>query len=604
MQETILIYVAGNPNAYPLEYYNAETESYQGVLPELLYRFSKESQYQISYTHAGEKDRRAHLAENRQVDILSGYRQGDAAPPNSRALTVFLTLQNGQETAYQLYISDAAPESLQADLEAFFASTGQETISGIVMQTAAPPAVPKGFRLAMIGLILLLLSLAAAIVVLVRRYRKKLKRAEEGLETDETTGLGNLDYFTRYYRQRVNDRNRLLYHLIYFYVDTDRLRRLGSSGETDEFLRYCAVVLQEYTADTDILARVSDHGIVLLRFSGTLQATESWIGPIFFRIRAFSKTYGKPFEVSLSAGIYMLKANDRDLNEMIFSASQGAYAADRNHADYEVCSDTMLGQLVEERRLQAGVERALQQREFQLYIQFYVDAGSYQIVGGEALSRWRHPEKGILGPDRFVPLLEREGAINKLDYYCLNEVCAFLDNLNRSGVDTFFISCNFSRETFAEPDFVENCKRIIGQYCFAKELLILEITESAAVRNNAQLHRNAEALKQYGVSIALDDFGEGFTSFYDLQQYPVDGIKLDKSLVDQVLTEKGKAVLRAMIQVGHELDLTILAEGVETDAQVGALQALQCDVIQGFRFYHPLPQWEAKDRILEQWGRA
>ena len=147
---------------------------------------------------------------------------------------------------------------------------------------------------------------------------------------------------------------------------------------------------------------------------------------------------------------------------------------------------------------------------------------------------------------------------------------------------------------------MDRCKEIINDYHFPRELLIFEITESVSTRSMAQIKRNVLALKEYGVQIVLDDWGDGFTSFYDLQKYPVDGIKLDKNLVDDVMTESGKSILKTMIQVGHELDVTILAEGVETEEQVQVLQDLDCDVFQGFRFSYPLPDWEAMDQVLEQ----
>ena len=103
---------------------------------------------------------------------------------------------------------------------------------------------------------------------------------------------------------------------------------------------------------------------------------------------------------------------------------------------------------------------------------------------------------------------------------------------------------------------------------------------------------------ELGVQVVLDDFGAGFTSFYDLQEYPVDGIKLDKELVDHVNTPKGRAIMRVMVQIGHELGLTTLAEGVENDEQLGILQELRCDAIQGFRFYYPIPAWEAEEKLL------
>ena len=136
-------------------------------------------------------------------------------------------------------------------------------------------------------------------------------------------------------------------------------------------------------------------------------------------------------------------------------------------------------------------------------------------------------------------------------------------------------------------------------FTFPRELLILEITESVSVKNTGQIQQNIIELKKFGVRVALDDFGEGYTSFYDLQKYPIDGIKLDKGLVDHIMTPSGASILKAMIQVGHELNMTILAEGVETDEQVRALQEIHCDVIQGFRFSHPLPRWEATEQIMQ-----
>lgn len=600
MEEKILVFAAGNPDAYPLEYYDADSQTYQGVIPELFREFSAESRYEIVYYQAGKTDNREHFAENLQVDIVSGYAQGDEVPSGAQTVKIFHTVQNGRDVAYQFCFTQAAPESLKSDLSGFLQSVSQEKVSGLLITAAEPPQNPVGFYWGIGSLAFAVVILLSVIVLLVKHYRKKLKKAQQDLEVDETTGLGNYDYLVRYYRQFINDRNRILYNLVYFYVDTDRLRRLGSNEETDEFLRYCAVVLQEYTADTDILAKVSDCGFVLLKLSSNLQKLDEWFTPLFYRVRAYTQKYAKPFEVGMAAGVYPLKAEDRDLNEMIFSASQAAYITAREHEDYVICSDKMLQKFAEEKQLQTNIEQAFEKNEFQLYIQFYVDAHSFQMVGGEALSRWNHPQKGLLTPNFFVPFLEREKQISKLDYYCLKKVCGFLEGLFENKIETFFISCNFSRETFSTADFVDRCQEIMNAYHFPRELLIFEITESVSTKNISQIQRNIIALKEYGVRIALDDFGEGFTSFYDLQKYPVDGIKLDKGLIDNITTKNGKAILKAMIQVGHELGVTILAEGVETDEQVQTLQKLHCDVIQGFRFCFPLPDWEAKNKVLEQ----
>lgn len=594
VEEKTLIYVAGNPGAYPLEYFDKDTQTYAGVIPELLAEFSDQSTYEIVYYEADGTGHREELAQQKQVDLFSGYEAEEEQLENTGVVTLF-----PGENAYTLYFTEAAPDAFQSNLRAYLEQVSPAEVTGLLMASVETPPNTQGMYWTMGAMGAALLVMAAVLLLTVRRYRRRLKESQQNVETDETTGLGNMEYLERYYKQYINDKNRILYQAVYFYVDTDRLRRLSSGQETDEFLRYCAVVLGEYTQDSDILARVSEHGFIMLKLTGGTDKTDAWLTAILDRIHDYAKLYGKPYETNIYAGIYALRAEDRDLNEIIFQASQGAYGAEKEDCRYLRCSKGMMDQFMQERHLRASIEQAFAQKEFQLYIQFYVDAANFAVVGGEALSRWKHPQKGVLLPSMFIPLMEREKMISRFDYYCLKEVCFFLKGLLKEGVDTFFVSCNFSRDTFAAADFVQKVQEIMNGFTFPRELLILEITESVSVRNAAQIRQNIIALKKYGVRVALDDFGEGFTSFYDLQKYPIDGIKLDKGLVDHVTTPIGTAILKAMIQVGHELNMTILAEGVETDEQVRAQQEIHCDVIQGFRFSHPMPQWEANAQIIQ-----
>ena len=602
MEGKSFMYVAGNPNSYPIEYYNEDTQTYEGVIPQLLREFSEQSGYEIIYYLADGGDHREQFAKNRQVDVLSGYMRGETIPENEGSITLFSTEYADTEYVYCLYVTHTAPKGFQEELENFVATVSQKEVSGILMDTAVESHDNHADFWEISSLVLVIILLITAMLLLMRRYHKKLKQMQWNVESDKITGLGNLDYFSRYYKQFVNDKNRILYQLFYFYVDTDRMRRISSSEETDQFLQYCAVVLKEHISDTDILARASDHGFVVLKLTSNPVQSKMWVCTLLERIRSYSRIYAKPFEAEANVGIYSLKQQDRNLEEIIFQAFQSAVLASREGEEFICCSDQMLQKFVQEKQLQASMDQAFLSREFCLYIQFYIDIQSYKIVGGEALSRWNHPQKGLLMPNTFVPLMEREKMISKLDYYCLQEVCSFLQRLKEEEIDTFFVSCNFSRETFAAVDFVERVKELINPYTFPRELLIFEITESISVKNVAQIQNNIIELKQYGIQIALDDFGEGFTSFYDLQKYPIDGIKLDKGLVDQMMTPSGAAILKAMIQVGHELDMTILAEGVETEEQVQMLREIQCDVIQGYHFYFPLPEWDANKKILEQFS--
>lgn len=592
-----VIYAAGNPDAYPIEYYDKDTESYQGLIPQLLAQFAEEHGCELRYYDDGEKDQREQLAQNRQVDIISGCVGTEQfSHTEKEKLVVLKSEQNGETVTYALMVSDVAPKDLNRELKSFLSGISQETKTGMLVESAADRtdgwevAVP-----ALISLALVIVFLFAALAAVIRKYRRRLKSMELSREVDGVTGLGNLEYLRRCFDGFLNDKNRILYTMFYFYEDTEKMENRSGRAETREFIRYTASVLQEYTSDTDILARVGEHGFALLRQSAGREEEEQWFQPILPRIQDFAREQG--ISAGIAAGIYSLKADDRDLNVILSNAGQSAQIAYKAKEPYKLCTDEVLRRFAEEQRLQSEIRKGLEREEFQLYIQFYVDAHTYRIVGGEALSRWEHPQRGLLYPGQYIPLMEREELIDRLDYYTLDKVCRLLEDLQNTGIEDFFISCNFSRGTFSAEDFACRCEEVIKKYRFPRELLIFEITESYAVKNADVMKRNIKAIKEMGVSIALDDFGEGFTSFFDIQEYPLDGLKLDKQLIDNLGTNPGDSILRAMIWVGHQLGMTVLAEGVETEDQLRLLQEMACDVLQGYYFHHPIPDRDAEEKL-------
>lgn len=600
MEDKIIIYVAGNPDAYPLEYYDSQSETYKGVIPQIFKEFSNQSRFEVLYYQGGTSDNRKHLAENKQVDIVSGCIKGDEFVENTQKEEIFNAVINNNTVSYYICYTDTAPDDFKSELNKFLSYLSQEEVSGLLISSTENIQYRTSNNLTVYTLSFIIIILVCTIICVVRKYKNRLKIVRKYIETDELTGLGNTEYLTRKFQQLISNKEKVFYQNVFLYIDTDRLHRIGNSQEVDDFFKFCAQILQKHVTGHDILAKVSYSGFVILKYMKNTENLDSWVCSVFKDINAYAKINSKPFALSVSAGIYPIKSGDRNIKEIVFNSMQCARIAQKEEKMYLICSEETLRSFAEKRLLQSNIEQAFVRHEFQLYIQFYIEPDTYKIVGGEALSRWNHPQKGIIMPDVFVPLMEKEKSISKLDYYSLEEACKFLQSLLENKVESFFVSCNFSRETFSADNFVEECKNIINKYSFPKELLIFEITESAYVKNIPQIQNNIMELKKYGVSIALDDFGEGFTSFYDLQKYQIDGIKLDKGLIDNMFSKSGNAILRAMVQVSHSLNMTILAEGVETDEQAEELKAIGCDVIQGFCFFVPMPDWEAKDRILKE----
>ena len=446
------------------------------------------------------------------------------------------------------------------------------------------------------------LLVAAVIVLIAGLYLKKKKLIvsfDHSSEIDEGTGLGNRYFLSRRYDELVKPDRRHEYVLICLFADSEKVERIYGRDEMLNFIMYSAEMVQHTLSVHDSFARIPGIGLMVLKRSTDDKALTVELTAMLKKIMEYRSEKMVLDHVRASAGIYRLKGDDDDIHECVFNAWQTAERAYIANEDYAFCSEELLAAFAEERKMRQEIARAFDEHEFITYIQFYVDTDRCKIVGGEALTRWHHPEKGLIPPLRFIPFMEKENIISRLDYYNLEEVCKFLDEIYAQGVKDFYVSINFSRRTFSAYDFVDRCIDIMSTHSFPVSMLAFEMTESVNVKNIEQATRNAARLKEIGIKLLLDDFGEGFASFYDLTEYPIDGLKIDKAIVDNIHTEKGNAILRGMTKMGHELNMTVIVEGVESDDQVKELKDIRCDIIQGFRFHRPIPVWDAKKTLLD-----
>ena len=585
-----LIYVAGNPDLYPLEYYDPESGTYQGVIPAFLAQFAQESGCTVQYFQPGETDRRAELAKNQQVDLISGC-VDDAI--EGEQIPLFCAQLGGDTTAYHLVLTDVAPDFLAEALRSYLSGVPQDAWTGSVLHAVQQNPQHNTLLPLTAALGAAACLLMAALALALRRMRRMGRQTEENHLRDPDTGLYRQEYLLRRFPALVRDDNRALYHVAYFYLDLPHIEWRDSPAAAKALLRRTAAALEQQLGGDGIVCRAADGGFAALINAGSPRAAEA-------RCLAAIDQIGEADDPALAAGIYPLQAGDHDLPRILFLAEQCARMAFRAESPCLICSDDLRRAFEEERQLIADMDSGFARDEFRIYLQFYVSAAQRRIVGGEMLARWQHARKGLLLPAQFVPLLEREGRVSRLDYYCLEKVCAFLEQLDRQGVRDFFISCNFARSTVTSPHFVEKCQAIISRYHFVRELLIFEVTESEKSPDYTQMNTHIQAMRAFGVRVIFDDFGVGFSSLHDLQESVMDGLKLDKYLVQNIGTRQGRSILEAMIRAGHELGLTILAEGVEEETQAAALQQLQCDVLQGFYFSHPLPAGEAAGQIIRQ----
>lgn len=269
---------------------------------------------------------------------------------------------------------------------------------------------------------------------------------------------------------------------------------------------------------------------------------------------------------------------------------------------YAIFGEKMRRQLMRERQVENDIVGALENGELVLYIQPKVNMSTGRIIGGEALVRWLHPEKGLVPPGEFIPVLEKNGFIINVDEYIWEKVFAYLGKLKEEGRELVPISINVSRLHAYDTQLAENLIRLREKYDIPAEYVPLELTESAFLEDEKGMYQRMENLRSQGFLVSMDDFGTGYSTMNMLKNQTLDEIKIDREFIRDLEKDKSQIIIRNTIAMLQQLGAHIVIEGVETEAQKEFLLGCNCTDVQGFLFYRPMPV-EEFDRLLLQQER-
>ena len=262
-------------------------------------------------------------------------------------------------------------------------------------------------------------------------------------------------------------------------------------------------------------------------------------------------------------------------------------------------SDDAYGAYNNDKLMLEEIEHALKNDEFKMYLQFIVDSKTKRIASAEALSRWEKPDGEVIFPVKYISIMEKAGIITKLDYYMFEKVCKKLSEWKDTSFVDFSLSCNFTRNTISEEDFVEKIKDITDRYSFDRNKLIIEITEDSIEKNLDVAIKNIFRVKELGFGIALDDIGCGYTSLVNLCEYPIDIVKVDRKILLKSVGERGKKLFYGIVSLAHYLNLKVVSEGVETEEQNDFVRESDCDFIQGWYYAKGLSEDSAEEFAKE-----
>ncbi len=306
------------------------------------------------------------------------------------------------------------------------------------------------------------------------------------------------------------------------------------------------------------------------------------------------------FYVTSSMGIAVYPENGSDEDTLLKNSSLALHRAiDNSDSDYQFYNPEMNDKLIEDINLDNALRIALEKKQFVLYYQPQYDITGQEIVGLEALIRWIHPVKGIISPGKFIPIAEENGLIKDIGLWVLEEACSQAAYWQEKGLKEVKVAVNIATSQLMQDNFVDIVKEILSNTGLRPGLLELEITERAMVSSVNKTIEILNILKEMGINIAVDDFGTGYSSLQYLKDFALNHLKIDMSFIQQLFDkESNKEIVRAIIAMGHSLNLKVTAEGIEDERQLRFLKENNCDFIQGYYFSKPLPVEEVEKLLI------
>jgi diguanylate cyclase (GGDEF)-like protein len=392
------------------------------------------------------------------------------------------------------------------------------------------------------------------------------------------------------------------------FIDLDHFKFINDSlGHTqgDKLLAIIAERLASIVREGDTVARLGgDEFVLVLNDQNKEDVIFRAMQRVLNKVSEPMTIDGQELYITCSAGVSLYPADAPDVETLLKNADVAMYRAkEHGRNNFQFYTPEMNDLANERLALEHSLRRAMERNELLLHYQPKVNLETGRIVGAEALLRWQHPEWGLIAPERFIPIAEETGLIVQIGAWVIRTACNQARQWQDAGLPPVIMSVNLSARQFRQESFVKVVTQILHETGLKPEQLEMELTESMLMHNANAAISILGGLKSLGVRLSLDDFGTGYSSLSYLSRLPIDTLKIDRSFVQHIgdQDECGNGILaQAIISLGHSLNLTVIAEGVETGEQLKFLKAHQCDEVQGFYFCKPTVAGEFAKMLAER----
>lgn len=421
---------------------------------------------------------------------------------------------------------------------------------------------------------------------------------------DSLTGLANRRLLTDRLQQKILTSERHPHITALLFIDLDHFKQVNDTlGHSlgDQLLKSVSTMLCNQVRKGDTVARLGgDEFVILLPCIAHSDNAVKVAKKIIQCLTEVVRVEGANLTITPSIGIALYPNDGLDAETLLRNADIAMYRAKAQGRNRYQCYTADMGELASEvLRLEMALRQAIEQQEFELYYQPKVAAANQAIIGAEALIRWNRQGHGQVPPDKFIPFAEQRNLILGIDQFVLRQACKQMHEWRDAGVPSLPVAVNLSSAHFAHESLLADIQALLDEFDLTPALLQLEVTEGLLLQESSTVHNNLAGLRQMGIKISLDDFGTGYSSLSYLHRFPVDQLKIDRSFISSLSSEDPDAPLvSAIISIGHSLNLSVIAEGVESAEQAQLLHRLNCDELQGYYFSRPLPAADYARKLL------
>lgn len=437
-------------------------------------------------------------------------------------------------------------------------------------------------------------------------YTQSAQSMRQLANYDVLTGLPNRRRFLELVDQVLIQAVRTKRSLALLFLDLDSFKLINETlghAAGDQVLQTVAARLRSTIQDGDVAARLGgDEFVVLARGASSADDAARLAQTILTVMDPALTISNQEIFVTTSIGIALYPQDGNEAGALIKHAEAALYRAKTQGSNrYQFYSEEMNDQASERFVLETSLRKAVDRQELLVYYQPQVDLATGQMVGVEALVRWRHPNLGLVSPAKFIPVAETAGLIISIDEWVLRTACRQVKAWHNQGLPLVRLSVNLSSRCFHQPNLVPMVTNALLETQLPPRYLELELTESCMMQDIDQAVKTLGELRALGLTVSLDDFGTGYSSLSYLRSFPIDTLKIDRVFIQGLTASPdADAIVTAILAMAHALKLKVIAEGVETEEQLAFLNKQGCDEVQGYLYSQPLPAEELQ-ALIRNW---